>query len=239
MNINEWHVDYAALLPTQIANHLEQNISFLSDELPHQWVDLYKRLSPQPANVHRIKIGSYEYLYDFSTELVKSERMKIEEMVEDRLVAVHGRTQLSRRKREDSILRGFPRGPIEYIESFLRASYDRGHFIAHTLGGGLNINIFPQKTDINRGWSGDGKLYRSMEIYCQKNPSTYCFSRPFYAGQSGHPFAIEFGVLRADGTLWVNVFPNCQGTEELTEIERLFREEITKQALSHKSEESA
>jgi len=239
MNINEWLVDYAALLPTQIADHLEQNISFLSDELPYQWANVYKRLSPQPANVHRINIGAYEYLYDFSTELVKSGRMEREEMVEDRLVAVHGKAQLSRRKRKDSILRGFPRGPIEYIEPLLRTSYDRGHFIAHTLGGDLNINIFPQRTDINRGRSGDGKLYRSMEIYCQKNPSTYCFSRPFYTSQSGHPFAIEFGALRADSTLWVNVFSNCQSIEELTEIERLFREEITKQALLQKSEEGA
>jgi hypothetical protein len=238
MNVNEWLINYKIIFSPQTAD-VEHGISFLSEELPYQWASLYNKLSPQPANIHRIKISSYEYLFDYSSELVTLGKARGNEMVEDRLVAVHGKTQSAKSKRKDSILHRQPLGPIEYIEPHQRARYDRGHFIAHTLGGDLNINIFPQVTEINRGWSNDGKLYRSMERYCQKNPGTYCFSRPFYSGQSGHPFAIEFGALRIDGTLWVNVFPNCRSLEEIAEIERLFREEISKQSLSQKPEEDA
>ncbi len=70
MNINEWLVDYATLLPGQTVNSLEQNASFLSEELPHHWASVYRRLNPHPANIHRIKVDAYEYLFDYSSELV-------------------------------------------------------------------------------------------------------------------------------------------------------------------------
>jgi len=59
----------------------------------------------------------------------------------------------------------------------------------------------------------------------QEHPGTYFFCRPLYAGLSSHPVEIEFGVLRADGTLWLNTFKNYGRIEELEEFERL-REKI-------------
>jgi hypothetical protein len=41
-----------------------------------------------------------------------------------------------------------------------------------------------------------------------------------------HPEIIEFGVLRHDGTLWVNQFPNCKDSEEIELMERLFRSKL-------------
>ena len=43
---------------------------------------------------------------------------------------------------------------------------DKGHFIAHAIGGGLDMNIFSQARDLNRGISEQGKVYRLMERYC-------------------------------------------------------------------------
>jgi hypothetical protein len=103
---------------------------------------------------------------------------------------------------------------------------NRGHFVAHAVGGHLHINIFPQTAGVNRGWTAVGKVYRAMERYCAKNPGTYFFSRPLYAGLSAHPYAIEFGVLRLEGALWVNWFPNCASDEEYAEIERLRHEKL-------------
>jgi len=60
----------------------------------------------------------------------------------------------------------------------------------------------------------------------QEHPGTYFFCRPLYAGLSSHPAEIEFGVLRADGTLWLNTFKNYGRIEELEEFGRLYREKI-------------
>jgi hypothetical protein len=65
-----------------------------------------------------------------------------------------------------------------------------------------------------------------MERYCQEHPGTYFFCRPLYAGLSSHPAEIEFGVLKADGTLWLDNFKNYGRIEELEEFERLYREKI-------------
>ena len=59
-----------------------------------------------------------------------------------------------------------------------------------------------------------------------KTSETYCFSRPIYSGYSAHPELIEFGVLRYDGTLWVNRFQNCKDSEEMALLERLFRAKL-------------
>lgn len=85
---------------------------------------------------------------------------------------------------------------------------DKGHFIAHAIGGSLNMNVFSQRHTLNRGLSEQGQLYRSMERYCYEHPQTFCFARPIYEDESSVPQWLEFGVLRDDGCLWVEVFDN-------------------------------
>lgn len=76
---------------------LEVVISHLSAELPYVWADLYKKRSPHSANIMRIVREGFEYLFDFSSELVKQGTLAPNLAVEDRIVAVHGRSQLRRR----------------------------------------------------------------------------------------------------------------------------------------------
>lgn len=85
---------------------------------------------------------------------------------------------------------------------------DKGHLIAHAFGGGLAVNIFPQRRDINRGWSTRGKVYRAMEQYCVTYPGTFCFNRLLYADESSRPSTTEFGILKDASTLWVEQFDN-------------------------------
>jgi hypothetical protein len=224
-------INYQAILAQSPSFDIETAASFLAEELPYEWAGAYKESSQHQTNILRIRIGGFEYLFDYASEAEESQGIEENTAVESRLVAVHGRSQTEKRKRKDSIMHRQPLGPIEFIEPLRRTRYDRGHFIAHSLGGDLNINIFPQPTDINRGWSDSGKLFRSMERYCQNNAGTYCFSRPLYKAESWHPYVVEFGVLKADGTLWVNPFPNCRDEEEMAEIERLLREKISSLAL--------
>jgi hypothetical protein len=100
------------------------------------------------------------------------------------------------------------RGWVGATEEFLGTERDKGHFKAHCIGGGLDVNVFSQDRLPNRGWSSQGKRYRQMENYCYKQPRTFCFSHPIYADGSSIPRWLEFGLLMTDETLWVEVFEN-------------------------------
>jgi len=51
-------------------------------------------------------------------------------------------------------------------------------------------------------------LQRSMERYCLEHPGIFLFNRPFYADGTARPAMLEFGVLKAEGQLWVESFEN-------------------------------
>lgn len=72
----------------------------------------------------------------------------------------------------------------------------------------LELNVFVQRRDLNRGWSTEGRRYREMEKYCVLHPGTFCFSRPLYADETAIPAFLEFGILKPDGELWVECFDN-------------------------------
>jgi hypothetical protein len=99
-------------------------------------------------------------------------------------------------------------GSTQKVYSHFGNDYDKGHFMANATGGPLEINLFPQKRAINRGWSEDGKLYRAMEKFVAGNPGTFVFSRPVYKDFSLRPVGLEFGYLSLDGNFEVNYFPN-------------------------------
>jgi len=92
--------------------------------------------------------------------------------------------------------------------------YDKGHFIGHSLGGGVldSVNWFRQERRLNRGWSSEGRVYRRMERYCAVHPGTFVFSRPIYDTLTDRPDVIEFGMLRG-GKLDVCQFRNRPGAE--------------------------
>jgi hypothetical protein len=227
-----YHVNYEQILINATPDELDSIIRKMSEQLPHDWVDAYRLANRTHANVLRIKHDGFEYLFDHSSELVLRGEVAKEYAVEDRIVAVHGCSRPPGERRRDGLMRKHPLGPIDFIRAHSDISrgtvgtYDKGHFIGHSLGGTLHLNLFPQATQINRGWSEEGKLYRRMERYCEKHPGTYCFSRPIYAGFSAHPKIIEFGVLKTDGKLWLAEFSNCDSSEEMATIERLFRAKI-------------
>ena len=70
------------------------------------------------------------------------------------------------------------------------------------------MNVFLQDRKLNRGLSEAGELYRDMEKYCLVNPGTFCFSRPVYADTTSVPRWLEFGLIKQDGSNWVEVFEN-------------------------------
>ena len=47
-----------------------------------------------------------------------------------------------------------------------------------------------------------------MERYCAENRGMFCLSRPHYVNATDRPSKIDFGLLRPDGSLWVETFDN-------------------------------
>ena len=86
--------------------------------------------------------------------------------------------------------------------------YDKGHFVAHCNDGQLDQNIYPQLKELNRGFSAQGKLFRSMERYCQNNPGIFYFVRPIYSDLTCIPDKIDFGIFTQQGGLLLNRFDN-------------------------------
>ena len=200
-------VDYSGLLASLNGSFSQAVIAALSEELPHLWRDAYLAMTPVETNICRILLASFEYLFDDCATLEAQGLVAQDRKRESRLVAVFGHSAPQKRSRDDSRLQGWPGRP----EARFGKRWDKGHFIAHSIGGAVDqweLNVFLQRRDLNRGWSRAGKLYRSMETYCALHPGTFCFSRPIYMDGSARPALLEFGILKAEGELWVEVFKN-------------------------------
>lgn len=178
-------------------------VSHLCQHLPVKWRELYVAAVSHPTNIVRFSRRSFEYMIDLYSELEAIGEIPYDQTVEDRVVAVFGISA------QPGQARGTRFGCWLMDTGELgSANRDKGHFIAHCIGGGLDVNVFSQDRHLNRGWSSQGKTYRQMERYCQEHPETFCFARPVYSDCSSVPRWLEFGLLREDATLWVEVFDN-------------------------------
>lgn len=128
----------------------------------------------------------------------------------ERVVIAYGLSQPPAKARDTSRMRGFPDVGRSFAARLRpdAPAADKGHFLAHAAGGELDINLFPQRRDLNRGWSADGKLYRRMERRIAERPGTFHFNRPLYGDASWVPMWLEVGVLVDDREWWVERFAN-------------------------------
>jgi len=162
-------------------------------------------MSRHKTGILHFEDHGFEYLFDLSSPLSKQGGVQRSATPDDRVVVVYGRSQGSKGKRDASRMRGFLGGGLKIDE---KGSMDKGHFVGHGLGGGLDVNLFPQKTDVNRYWSESGKVYGKMERYCRDHLDTFFFSRPIYSDETWVPSALEYGILLEADDLWVERFPN-------------------------------
>lgn len=202
--MHDHSIDYERLTEWILAREGRLEAVVLSEWLEGEWLHNYKQMTPRITNICGQSFNSFEYVYDDVASLEKAGKVAASGNVESRVVYVHGHSASPAVRRNVSRQRGWV-GPTG---RFLGPDTDKGHFMAHSIGGGLEINIFAQSRHINRGWSERGKLYRSMEKFCADNIGAYCFSRPIYRDLSSRPFELEFGILMSDGKLWVERFEN-------------------------------
>jgi hypothetical protein len=186
-------LDYGSLIKRARGNSGERLMAFLMRELPYVWRDAYERMDTRRTSIVRIQANSFEYIYDNYSYLESTGVVTYDPIIEDRLVAALGRSSPGLRFRDDYRLRDWV-GPTE---SRYGSRYDKGHFIAHSIGGAVDrseMNVFVQRRDLNRGWSEAGKRYRTMEKYCVQHPGIFCFTRPIYRDQTSKPDFVEFGI---------------------------------------------
>jgi len=203
-------IAYEQLIAASAGRIGEDLMGWLKEELIYAAFDAYAAMTPRTTEVARIAQGPFEYIYDDYSSLEAQGLVPPHPTMEARLVLAIGRSSPRLPKRDDSRLRGWS-GPT--LKDAYGLGWDRGHFIAYSMGGvvdGFELNVFVQKRSLNRGWKSHprGRLYRQLEIYCATNTGTFCFSRPVYGDETAKPTAIEFGLLRPDGTLWVEFFDN-------------------------------
>jgi hypothetical protein len=202
-----WEIDYVAFLREAVNIRGQDVVAVLAEELPYAWREAYLLMMPRATNIVRFRYGTFEYIYDDYATLEATGAVPQDPRIEARLVAVSGCSAPQKRKRDDYRLKGW----VGATESTFGSGWDKGHFIAHSIGGAVDqveVNVFVQRRDLNRGWSVVGSRYREMEKYCEMNQGTFCFSRPIYLDQSAKPAFAEFGVLKDNCELWVECFEN-------------------------------
>ena len=198
-------IDYKLIMSEMNRESYEQSIAIFCEKVSRIWIDNYRQNTDTITNIIRFEDKGFTFLFDDSSELLRNGTVTSEDCVDERVVVVYGRSKNPKTKRDNSRMRGFLGS---FVNLFKDVSYDKGHFIGHSLGGGLDVNLFPQRSEINRGWSQKGKLYRSMERYCAENIGTFCFSRPIYNNKSWIPHEIEYGILLSPDNIWVEKFEN-------------------------------
>ena len=174
-------------------------VAYLNQVLPPLWADAYPSSGGELLTVttggEEGAPGAVSTLFDLRSHSSKTE---------DRVVAVWGVSRAEPAStRDSSRMAGFLGG----VWSTAYPGRDRGHFFAHTMGGGTDINLFPQLASVNRGGE-----WRRMERYAAEHPGTFCFIRPIYTDHSWTPALLEYGIYKlppADAFgFWGNVFAN-------------------------------
>ncbi len=197
-------IAYRRLGRSARAGSIYELIADLRLRLPALWQRAYTAAACHIPNIIHVEYGTFDYICDSYSEMEALGEVAFDQRVRDRVVGVLGISLPMRGRRRGSL----PKGWVEHPEEVDGGGRDKGHFIAHAIGGGLDMNVFSQARDLNRGISEQGKLYRMMERYCYENAGTFCFSRPVYNDATSIPRWVEFGLLRDDGSLWVEVFEN-------------------------------
>ena len=190
-------LDYAALIAAYGPTAASWD-AFVREKLEAAWIASYRSATAWTTEVLEIPQDELVFLLDAAPTLKHAS-----ESGDDRIVALWGRSRVPQQGRDRARLAGFLPNPLAWS----RAGLDRWHFVAHAAGGGLDLNLFPQLSALNRGRSRQGRLWRQMENYAARHPGTPLFARPIYGDSSWRPEAVELGLL-VDERLWYERFSN-------------------------------
>ncbi len=186
-------IDYVGLWRS-----LSPDAGAFSETVVATWLRQYQASTPWASMVLEIELGSLTYLFDAAPSYEPQDRTG-----DDRVVGVFGRPTVPQGARDHGRQAGF----IPDRRRWSELGYDRGHFVAHSLGGGLDINLFPQAVALNRGWSIAGRRWRDLERRAAAGSETLLFVRPCYDSPTWTPRSLDVAVL-ANGEIEAGFFDN-------------------------------
>ncbi len=199
-------IDYRHLISDKCFLSVDNIYQFFWNEVTTIWSQEYSKSFPKHREIFLQTFEGYAFLIDLIWPN-EAEADINKELPESRVVSFFGITTTNVNKKNRSrMARGWGKTSLAFSE--FGGEYDKGHFIAHTLGSPVDMNIFPQRRDINRGWSEEGKKFRAMERVIAANSGTFVFSRPIYTDLSVCPSELEYGYFDSALKLQVSVFNN-------------------------------
>lgn len=137
-----------------------------------EWAHAYVRATLGGREIAEVKMANgFTYLYD-STHNPTLE-------ADNRVLGAWGRPQPPAKPRNASRMRGYPSPQRDSV-----TPVDRGHLIAHTIGGEYVMNLIPQDAALNRGIGESNRRWRELERYCAAHPGTLLLVRAMYADNS-------------------------------------------------------
>jgi DNA/RNA non-specific endonuclease len=133
--------------------------------------------------VHYVRDGGYTFLYDIEG---------------GRPVGAYGHSGQARAPRDATRQRGAPA---------VRDGDEKGHAIAHRMGGGLDLNLFSQSRRLNHS-----REWTAIERSSAANPGTPVAIRMHYDDASDRPSTIEYAHVHPERGPIIAEFDNRTGT---------------------------
>ncbi len=199
-------MDYQSLILKFGINDINELYELFNKNIAYDWVDSYKSQSAKHGVITIQNFHGYTFIIDDGNQLI-SNGVDPKEILESRVVGAFGISNATVNHSYRKTMRKWI-GKTSEIFSFYGDNYDKGHFIAHGFGGPIDVNLFPQRRDINRGWATEGKEYRKMERFVAAHPGTFVFSHPLYTDLLFCPAELEFGFCDQHLNFSVKTFPN-------------------------------
>jgi len=199
-------MDYQPLIEKFGIKTIKELHELFDQEIVYDWIKLYEAMSEKHGEITIQNFFGYTFAIDDGNQLI-TDKENPKEMLESRVVAVFGISNTSVNHSNRKMMRKWIGSTAEVFSPY-GDNYDKGHFIAHGFGGPIDINLFPQRRDINRGWGDEGKPYRQMEKFIAANLGTFVFSRPLYTDLSFCPTELEYGYCIQSLNFEVKRFPN-------------------------------
>ena len=204
--LERFFIDYNAILSkiTDVKSYFNTVKTFINLLIPF-WKETYSLMGNHVPYIENRVFPTFSVLYDHIGPYgPEEEDILSDNYVEDRAVVAFGISSSvdHDRKQNDYYMKG------DSQRRWADKNTDRGHFIAHTIGGDISTNIFPQSREINQGHSERGKVYIAMESYLRKNKDIFCFSRPIYFDFFNRPYLLEYAYLTKDFKFHIEVFEN-------------------------------
>jgi hypothetical protein len=180
--VRDGRVDYAAA-----ANAASRSGAIAQAELAEALLDAFTSRYCEAAgangDVVQVDLDSASYLFD---------------VVNERIVGVVGTSSPTPAATRDTARQAGSPSPNRPGET----GRHRGHALAHTIGGGLDMNLFDQAASVNLS-----RAWREYESYAQENPGTFVAVSMLYTDAGQRPSGLEYGIVR-DGQFEHRAFDN-------------------------------